>query len=272
MSSIRLPLLSTSKVRTVATSCLIVAAMFVGASEASAQGRNTVPRNFDVLPITITGVTLGPNGLLVNGLVGSTPFTGIPLAIDAEQVAGAACPILNLQLGEIDLNLLGLEVHTSEICLDITAVPGALLGDLLCAVANLLDGPDGLPINLALATLSPADQTRFLNALTSVLDQVFDRATSNQANLAVSGANGGTCNVLNLAIGPLDLNLLGLRVELDDCNDGPVTVDIVANPAGGLLGDLLCSLSNVLPGGATPNSNAVQRLLFQISQLIGSLL
>lgn len=51
------------------------------------------------------------------------------------------CPILTLDIGEIFLDLLGLQVETSEIQIDITAVAGEgnLLGNLLCAVASLLD-------------------------------------------------------------------------------------------------------------------------------------
>lgn len=54
----------------------------------------------------------------------------------------AACDILNLVLGPLDLNILGLEIHLNRVVLDIVAVPGAgnLLGNLLCAVAGLLDG------------------------------------------------------------------------------------------------------------------------------------
>jgi hypothetical protein len=55
----------------------------------------------------------------------------------------ASCPILNLVLGPINLNILGLEISVpNQIVLNITAVPGAgnLLGNLLCAVANLLNG------------------------------------------------------------------------------------------------------------------------------------
>jgi hypothetical protein len=54
----------------------------------------------------------------------------------------AACDILNLVLGPLDLNILGLRVQLNQVVLDITAVPGAgnLLGNLLCAVAGLLDG------------------------------------------------------------------------------------------------------------------------------------
>ena len=42
----------------------------------------------------------------------------------------------------------------------------------------------------------------------------------------------------------LNLSLLGLNVSLDDCNGGPVQVCISASRGEGLLGDLLCGLSN----------------------------
>jgi hypothetical protein len=46
-------------------------------------------------------------------------------------------------LGPLDLSLLGLAVHLDRVVLDITANsgPGNLLGNLLCAVAGLLDSP-----------------------------------------------------------------------------------------------------------------------------------
>ena len=54
----------------------------------------------------------------------------------------ARCDILFLDLGPIHLDLLGLNVDLSQVTLDVFAVPGAgnLLGNLLCAVAGLLDG------------------------------------------------------------------------------------------------------------------------------------
>jgi len=53
-----------------------------------------------------------------------------------------ACNVLNLVLGPLNLNLLGLVVTLNQVNLNITAVPGAgnLLGNLLCAVAGLLNG------------------------------------------------------------------------------------------------------------------------------------
>ena len=52
------------------------------------------------------------------------------------------CQILRLSIGTIDLNLLGLTVHLNPVLLIINAVPGAgnLLGNLLCAITNLLNG------------------------------------------------------------------------------------------------------------------------------------
>lgn len=53
-----------------------------------------------------------------------------------------SCQILDLVLGPLDLNLLGVQVHLDTVHLNITAQrgPGNLLGNLLCAVAGLLDG------------------------------------------------------------------------------------------------------------------------------------
>ena len=61
-------------------------------------------------------------------------------------VGDTTCQILHLDLGPLNLNLLGLNVDLSRIVLDITAESGAgnLLGNLLCGVANLLNDPTGL--------------------------------------------------------------------------------------------------------------------------------
>jgi hypothetical protein len=59
--------------------------------------------------------------------------------------ATGSCQILDLTLGPLDLNLLGLVVHLDTVHLNITAQrgPGNLLGNLLCAVAGLLDANGG---------------------------------------------------------------------------------------------------------------------------------
>lgn len=60
----------------------------------------------------------------------------------ARGVSAASCDIVNLVLGPLDLNVLGLEVHLNQVVLDIVGATGAgnLLGNLLCAVVGLLDG------------------------------------------------------------------------------------------------------------------------------------
>ena len=74
---------------------------------------------------------------------GSCSPAGAPKAAAAPQPQQAAsCSILHLDLGPLDLNLLGLVVHLDEVILDISAQPGAgnLLGNLLCAITGLLNG------------------------------------------------------------------------------------------------------------------------------------
>ena len=74
---------------------------------------------------------------------------------------GNACSILSLDLGPINLNLLGLVVRTNQIQLRIDAVqgPGNLLGNLLCGITGILN-PAGAIANTPLGQL-----TQILNAL-----------------------------------------------------------------------------------------------------------
>jgi hypothetical protein len=67
---------------------------------------------------------------------------GTPIRAGRATSARATCDILNLVLGPLDLDLLGLQVHLDRVVLNIVAESGAgkLLGNLLCAVAGLLDG------------------------------------------------------------------------------------------------------------------------------------
>ncbi len=83
---------------------------------------------------TLTGTLRNAVGTILGTV------TNLPVAIPV--AATGTCDILNLDLGPLDLNLLGLTVHLNEVVLDIVAESGAgnLLGNLLCAVAHLLDG------------------------------------------------------------------------------------------------------------------------------------
>jgi hypothetical protein len=101
---------------------------------------------------TLTDATGTVIGTVTNQAV-TMPVTAASSggAAMAAQAAGS-CTILNLTLGPLDLNLLGLMVHLDTVHLTITAQQGSgnLLGNLLCAVANLLNG--GSPLG-QIATL-----------------------------------------------------------------------------------------------------------------------
>jgi hypothetical protein len=218
-----------------------------------------------VVPLRITGVAEQNGQLAAQGLLGSIPFSAPMTLSTSPNAADPTCPILNLHLGPIHLNVLGLTVDTSEICLSITAEsgPGNLLGNLLCNVSHLLDG--GTSLGDILGGLTGAQTRTLTRGLTGVLNRAFSRLT---APSAVSGVTG---NILHLSLGPVDLNLLGLDVHLDNCHNGPVTIDVGAQPgAGNLLGNLLSGLANLLNGNAGPG--AIRHQLARIAHAIDRLL
>ena len=89
--------------------------------------------------LSVTGLVEGTFTSVAGVVTQVSQSVTTPVTAAATQ---AACQILNLDLGPLDLNILGLRVQLNEVQLDITAVPGPgnLLGNLLCAVAGLLDG------------------------------------------------------------------------------------------------------------------------------------
>ena len=93
---------------------------------------------------TLTGTVTNAAGQTVGAIARNLTLSLISI--------NATCDILHLELGPIDLNLLGLVVHVDKIVIDIDAQsgPGNLLGNLLCAVANLLNanGPLSNLVNL----------------------------------------------------------------------------------------------------------------------------
>ncbi len=79
-----------------------------------------------------------------NGKVKDTISQKVSMPVataEGSPLARASCDILNLVLAPLDLDILGLTVHLDKVVLNIVAVSGSgnLLGNLLCAVAGLLD-------------------------------------------------------------------------------------------------------------------------------------
>jgi hypothetical protein len=102
----------------------------------------------------VTGTLVDTAGNAV-GTVAAVPVL-LPVLNGKSGVSGArdvraqalACGILDLDLGPLDLDLLGLQVHLDEVVLNIVAAPGPgnLLGNLLCAVTGLFDGAGALAL------------------------------------------------------------------------------------------------------------------------------
>jgi hypothetical protein len=74
-----------------------------------------------------------------------------------------------------------------------------------------------------------------------------------------------TCQVLNLVLGPLHLDLLGLVIDLNQVH---LVINAVAG-AGNLLGNLLCAITHLLDG--TPTAGGLAALLNAILALLGQL-
>lgn len=108
---------------------------------------------------------------------------------------------------------------------------------------------------VALGTLS--------GTLTNLLDNTTQQVNQQIALPVDRAASTGDCTILHLVLGPLDLNLLGLKVHLDQ-----VVLDITAQSGpGNLLGNLLCAIAHLLDG----NGNALGRLANLLNQLLGAL-
>jgi hypothetical protein len=96
---------------------------------------------------------------VINRANGQVVGAAAPAAA-AGAARAAECDVLNLVLGPLDLNLLGLQISLNRVVLDIIAVTGSgnLLGNLLCAVAGLLDAGGLLP-----------EVSNLLNAILAIL-------------------------------------------------------------------------------------------------------
>jgi len=258
---------------------VVLSAAMVGASLRAAQVSPPAPTPaFNILPLQVTSITNQAGQLLANVALGGTT-TQVPVTISLAPSSTPAVPILNLRLDAIHLDLLGLKVDTSNICLAVNAVPGSgnLLGNLLADVANLLNG--GTPIGGILAgqggtnALTPAQLTSLTGGVTDLLNAALGQVTSSSSVSDATAGRRASTSVLDLSLGPVNLNLLGLTVKLDDCNNGPVKVAITAEPGPGrLLGNLISGVANLLnrPGRnqAAQLARRLQGVAGQIRQLI----
>jgi hypothetical protein len=110
-----------------------------------AAGAGTFTGTFVPSQFSTDGANTFATGVLSGTMVsadGTTQAVSQTETMQVNQITAIGCEILDLVLGPLDLDLLGLVVHLDRVHLNITAVPGAgnLLGNLLCAIVGLLDG------------------------------------------------------------------------------------------------------------------------------------
>jgi len=203
------------------------------------------------LAITAADGTIGTLTGTIAGQAFSTTLASLTLQPDAN-AADDVCSVLHLELAPIHLAvpLLGVNLDTSAICLDITAHEGqGLLGSLLCNIVdNGLDIGGVTNVGAAL-TGDVADLANVVESsnFTSMVSSALSSSMASAQQAPGGGDDSictGDCEILHLVLGPVDLDvpLLGVSVNLDNCAGGPVEVCLSANEGEGLLGSLLCGI------------------------------
>ena len=173
------------------------------------------------------------------GVVRATQVQAIMLR--AQQ--GATCQVLHLELGTLHLELLGLivdltAVDSDKIVLDISAKSDEALGKLLCQLISAVQGGKTAKTTKATRRLNAAFARHNVGALMNVSVPLGQRR--------LAQVSAGPCKVLDLVLGPLYVDLLGLVIQLNK-----VELQLTAEPVG-TLGVLFCQLA----GGPSPTTTS----------------
>jgi hypothetical protein len=213
-----------------------VAAASLCASPAFASGSGRATAHGSNLKVTIAverfartskGRTIA-HGIAVarlNDYTGKSTTVRLPVTLSVSR--GGTCRILTLTLNKLQLTLLGLNVNLSKVDLTVTGERrGGVLGSLFCALArsHVASGQAA-----AIRALNAHVRHHALHPMGFTVP-ISPKTTTSQVT---------PCPVLNLVLGPLHLDLLGLVVDLNQVN-----LTVTATPGGGALGDLFCSLSH----------------------------
>lgn len=109
--------------------------------------------------------------------------------------------------------------------------------------------------------ISQNGQLAATGTLTGTLTNAAGVAQSVLQTVTIPVTSGtASCEVLHLVLGPLNLSILGLNIQLSQ-----ITLDITASPSGGLLGQLLCNLAGL---NVTNVTNSILAMLNQILSLL----
>ena len=207
----------------------------VAAAPAPTQVRAAKPARLavgvEVLRFTTAGRAVHASGLVTAKLTdnsGHVQTVKSTVALTAS--AGGGCKVLHLLLQQLNLNLLGLNAHLAKVVLDITGnAKGGVLGSLFCKLTKA-----------KIASAARAADARVLTAaVRRHKGHVLRFSAFINPRASTSQAANATCPVLDLIVGPLNLQLLGLVVNLNQ-----VHLTVTANRSGGALGALFCQLAN----------------------------
>lgn len=185
------------------------------------------------------GRSLRATGMVTAKLTDNTGRTQTVKALVALTAStGGGCRVLHLDLKELTLTLLGLRAHLDRVILDVTGdAKGGVLGSLFCRLAKA-----------KVAAARVADVHALTTAVHSHGGHVLRFTAYLRPAVTGSAAAGTTCPVLDLVVGPLNLELLGLIVNLNR-----VHLNVTATRGAGALGDLFCKLADNSP--TTPTTS-----------------
>jgi len=144
------------------------------------------------------------------------------------------------------------------------AQPGG--GSLITSVMQIIPGVGTFTGTLTTTSFSLANGV--ISAVGTITGTVTDAAgnvlatVTNQAITIPLASFTGTCTILALHTGPINLSLLGLNVSLS-----PIDLVITATAApGNLLGNLLCAVAHLLDSNGT-----LTQLTALLNQILGAI-
>lgn len=217
--------------------CMSLAVLLVPVGSASAARPTGKLRvNLEITRFRATSGKTTAQGIATASLTDSSgALTRIRQPVSFAVKSGGSCRILSLVLDQLDLKLLGLDVHLDKVNLQVTGKrSGGVLGSLFCKLAN---------------SRVKTRRVAAAHALTARARRNPIRPLAFSVPLrAVTAAQSSTpsCHVLTLILGPLNLDLLGLVVDLDKVN-----LVITAVRGQGTLGDTFCQLADNNTSGSS---------------------
>jgi hypothetical protein len=184
-----------------------------------------------------TTATADISGTITDGDTGQK--TAVRTRATLSATAKGGCKVLHLTLEELRLNLLGLNAFLDRVELDVSAnKKGGVLGQLFCRLSQGVN----LPKVSRRAALAHANKVLNRKPLRLIrlrmpIRPVYYRDAGARTGAQTAQTPPQVCPILNLVVGPLDLDLLGLIVKLNK-----VKLDITATRGGGVVGNLFCRL------------------------------